>query len=66
MAFGFEESRVGPGTSVSKEEQERIFEEAWNLGSGFRFMFGAFSDIATDFEANAAAAVLFETKFARL
>jgi cyclohexanone monooxygenase len=52
-AFGFEESTV-PAVSVSKEEQERVFEEAWNVGGGFRFMFGTFSDIATNLEANKA------------
>ncbi|WP_338451035.1 NAD(P)/FAD-dependent oxidoreductase [Niallia oryzisoli] len=55
VAFGFEESTV-PAVSVSKEEQERVFEEAWNIGGGFRFMFGTFSDIATNPEANEAAA----------
>ncbi|WP_338451056.1 NAD(P)/FAD-dependent oxidoreductase [Niallia oryzisoli] len=55
VAFGFEESRVS-AVEVSKEEQERVFEEAWNTGGGFRFMFGTFNDIATNLEANEAAA----------
>jgi len=55
VAFGFEESMVS-AVEVSKEEQERVFEEAWNTGGGFRFMFGTFNDIATNPEANEAAA----------
>ena len=55
LAFGIEESTI-PAVSVSKEEQERVFEEAWNTGGGFRFMFGTFGDIATNPEANEAAA----------
>ncbi|KOO51614.1 flavin-containing monooxygenase [Viridibacillus arvi] len=54
VAFGFEESTVS-AVSVSKEEQERVFEDAWNKGGGFRFMFGTFSDIAANPEANEAA-----------
>jgi cyclohexanone monooxygenase len=55
VAFGFEESTVS-AVEVSKEEQERVFEEAWNIGGGFRFMFGTFNDIAINPEANEAAA----------
>ena len=50
-AFGFKES----GTSyhdATTEERERVFEENWQKGNGFRFMFGTFNDIATDAEAN--------------
>jgi cation diffusion facilitator CzcD-associated flavoprotein CzcO len=54
VAFGFDESTV-PAVSVSKEEQNRVFEEAWQKGGGFHFMFGTFSDIATNPEANEAA-----------
>lgn len=42
-------------TEVSEEERERIFQELWDLGSGFRFLFGGFADIATDEKANQAA-----------
>lgn len=55
VAFGFEESTV-PAMSVSEEERERVFQKAWDDGGGFRFMFATFSDIATDLEANNAAA----------
>ncbi|KAJ5101213.1 hypothetical protein N7456_007265 [Penicillium angulare] len=61
FAFGFEESTT-PLMSVSKEERERIFENAWNEGNGFRFMFGTFSDIVTSEEANEAAAQFIRTK----
>ena len=65
VAFGFEESTV-PAVSVSKEEQERVFEEAWNIGGGFRFMFGTFSDIATNPEANEAAAEFIRKKIRQI
>jgi len=51
VAFGFEESTV-PTLSVSAEERERIFEEAWRLGNGFRFMFWTFNDLTVDGAAN--------------
>lgn len=40
---------------VSPEEREQIFQELWDLGSGFRFLFGGFSDISLDEDANQAA-----------
>jgi cation diffusion facilitator CzcD-associated flavoprotein CzcO len=55
FGFGFEES-TKPTFSVSEEERERIFEEAWAKGGGFYFMFGTFCDIASNEEANKAAA----------
>jgi len=51
FAFGFEES-TKPTMSVSCEEREKIYEEAWQKGNGFRFMFGTFCDISYDEEAN--------------
>ncbi|MBU8827728.1 flavin-containing monooxygenase [Mycolicibacterium goodii] len=65
FAFGFEESTV-PAMSVSEEERQRIFEEAWQRGGGFRFMFGTFSDIATDEAANEAAASFIRAKIAEI
>lgn len=61
VAFGFEESTVS-ALDVSEEERERVFEEAWKIGGGFRFMFGTFSDIATNPEANEAAAKFIRKK----
>ena len=54
VAFGFVESDV-PAMSVSPDERERVFQELWDKGNGFRFMFGGFCDIATDLDANKAA-----------
>ncbi len=61
VAFGFEESTT-PASAVSKEEQERVFEAAWNKGGGFRFMFETFSDIAVDPVSNEAAAAFIRKK----
>ncbi|CNE53776.1 Putative (cyclohexanone) monooxygenase [Mycobacterium tuberculosis] len=61
VAFGFEESTV-PAMSVSEEERQRVFQKNWDIGGGFRFMFGTFSDIATDPEANEAAASFIRSK----
>ena len=65
IAFGFEESTV-PTMSVSAEEREKIFEAAWQRGGGFYFMFATFSDIATNEEANEAAAEFVRKKIAEI
>jgi cyclohexanone monooxygenase len=49
--FGFKESELSYH-SASPEDRERIFEENWQKGNGFRFMFGTFCDISIDAEAN--------------
>ena len=54
VAFGFEESTI-PAMSVSEEERQRIFQENWDKGNGFRFMFGTFCDLTFNREANDAA-----------
>jgi cyclohexanone monooxygenase len=59
--FGFVESTV-TFDSVSPEKREQIFEELWNQGNGFRFLFGGFSDIATNREANEAACQFIRNK----
>jgi cyclohexanone monooxygenase len=61
MACGFEEIDV-PAMSVPEAERHRVFQEAWELGNGFRFMFGTFGDIATDPAANEAAADFIRSK----
>ncbi|MFP5071374.1 flavin-containing monooxygenase [Pseudonocardia nantongensis] len=61
VAFGFSESDV-PAMSVSAEERRRVFQENWDIGNGFRFMFGTFCDVATDPEANAEAAGFIRSK----
>ncbi|MBM7807780.1 cation diffusion facilitator CzcD-associated flavoprotein CzcO [Geodermatophilus bullaregiensis] len=65
VAFGFEESGV-EAMSVSEEERRRVFQENWDKGNGFRFMFGTFADIAVDPEANAAAAAFIRSKIAEI
>jgi cation diffusion facilitator CzcD-associated flavoprotein CzcO len=63
VAMGFKESTV-ECFSVSDEERERIFQQAWDEGGGFRFMFGTFGDIATDEAANEEAAKFIRRKIA--
>lgn len=53
-AFGFPESDVS-ALSVSPEERQRVFDDAWEQGNGFRFMFATFNDIAVEPESNKAA-----------
>jgi cyclohexanone monooxygenase len=65
VAFGFEESGV-EAMSVSEEERRRVFQENWDKGNGFRFMFGTFADIAVNPEANAAAAEFIRSKIAEI
>ena len=61
LGFGLEESSKST-FSVSEEERERIFEDAWAKGNGFYFMFGTFCDIFSDVEANKAAAEFIRRK----
>lgn len=63
VAFGFQESGV-EATSVSEDERRRVFQENWDKGNGFRFMFGTFCDIATNPDANEAAAAFIRSKIA--
>ncbi|KAL6415668.1 hypothetical protein AUP68_02234 [Ilyonectria robusta] len=65
VGFGFEESTV-PCMSVSPEERERIFEDLWQRGNGFRFMFGGFSDIVVSKEANEEACKFVRKKIAQI
>ena len=65
VAFGFTESAI-EAMSVSAEERNRIFQENWDKGNGFRFMFGTFADIATNPEANEAAAAFIRSKIAEI
>jgi len=65
VAFGFQESAI-EAMSVSEAERNRIFQENWDKGNGFRFMFGTFADIATNPEANEAAAAFIRSKIAEI
>lgn len=53
-------------SSVNEEERNTIFEEAWNKGGGFRFMFETFGDIATNLEANIHAQNFIKNKIAQI
>lgn len=61
VAFGFDESTI-PTFSVSEEERQRIYQENWDKGNGFRFMFGTFCDITYDRAANDAACNFIKSK----
>ncbi len=63
--FGFDESIV-PAMSVSAEERKRVFDDAWEKGGGFRFMFGTFGDIAVSLESNEAAAQYIRDKISEI
>ncbi|KAL5351438.1 hypothetical protein ACLOAV_003297 [Pseudogymnoascus australis] len=61
FAYGFEETKR-PTFSVTPEVREQIFEDAWQKGNGFRFMFWTFSDITVNEEANKVACEFIRTK----
>jgi cyclohexanone monooxygenase len=65
VAFGFEESKI-PAMSVSPEERERVFQDAWDKSNGFRFMFATFCDITYNREANEAACDFVRSKIAEI
>jgi cyclohexanone monooxygenase len=51
FGFGFPEPNR-PTLSISPEDRATIFQDLWDQGSGFRFLFGGFSDLAIDEAAN--------------
>lgn len=53
-AFGFDESAVS-ASEVSVDDRDAIFEQVWNRGGEFQFMFATFNDIGTSRAANDAA-----------
>lgn len=65
VAFGFDESTIAT-TDVTPEQREQIFEDAWNRGNGFYFMFGTFNDLAVSAEANDYAADFIRRKIAQI
>lgn len=65
LACGFTES-VTPAMSVSDEEREAVFEKAWTYGGGFRFMFGTFSDLIVNEQANQVAQKFLRKKIAKI
>ncbi|KAN0091743.1 cyclohexanone monooxygenase [Hyaloscypha variabilis] len=52
--------------SVSREEREQIFEDLWRLGGGFRFLWGGFSDIGLNLEANEEACIFLRKKILQI
>lgn len=52
--FGFDESQMS-AESISEEERLNRFEEVYNDGGGFQYMFRAFNDVVTSLVANKAA-----------
>ncbi len=52
--------------SVSEMDRQAVFQKAWEEGGGFRFMFNTFGDIATDRDANEAAASFVRGKIAEI
>ncbi|KAH7136193.1 cyclohexanone monooxygenase [Dendryphion nanum] len=61
VAFGFPESTT-PAFGVSEEERHRRFQQAWDKGNGFYYMFGVFSDITSNRAANDAATSFIKSK----
>ncbi|KAK7214198.1 hypothetical protein V2G26_021376 [Clonostachys chloroleuca] len=53
-AFGVPET-TRKAMEATPEERQRAFQEVWEQGNGFRFMFSAFGDLTTNIEANEAA-----------
>lgn len=66
FGLGFDESKVPFKSVTSAEEREAIWESLWRQGNGFRFMFGGFCDVATDREANEAAADFIRRKISEI
>ncbi|KAF2432171.1 cyclohexanone monooxygenase [Tothia fuscella] len=63
--FGVEEPTT-PYSSLPSEEREEVFEKLWQQGNGFRFMFGGFSDLTKDPEANDHACRFIKNKIAQI
>ncbi|KAL4924807.1 flavin-containing monooxygenase [Aspergillus undulatus] len=61
IGFGVPESQH-KAMAVSSEERRKAFQQVWDQGNGFRFMFSAFGDIATDREANEEACKFIRSK----
>lgn len=64
-AFGVEEA-TRSYHDTDPAERERIFEDLWQRGNGFRFMFGGFCDMTYDTEANEGACDFIRKKIAQI
>jgi cyclohexanone monooxygenase len=63
--FGFRESTI-PALSVSADERERMYQEAWDRGNGFSFMLETFSDLVSNEDANNTATDFMRDKIRRI
>jgi cyclohexanone monooxygenase len=61
VGFGFVESET-KFADVPPSDRDAIWQSLWNKGNGFRFMFGGFSDVATDRTANESACAFIRSK----
>jgi cyclohexanone monooxygenase len=59
--FGFTESTT-TFASVDPDKRQEIFQQLWDEGNAFKFMFKGFSDVASDKEANDAACTFIKAK----
>ncbi|KAL2851901.1 hypothetical protein BJY01DRAFT_208765, partial [Aspergillus pseudoustus] len=64
-AMGGAESKTS-ATSVTPEERERVFQEAWDEGGAFRFALGTFADIMTCRATNEAACDFIKAKISQI
>ncbi|KAH7393785.1 hypothetical protein DE146DRAFT_765317 [Phaeosphaeria sp. MPI-PUGE-AT-0046c] len=60
-AFGIHES-TRKTMDASAEERQKAFQDVWDQGNGFRFMFSAFGDITTNRDANEEACKFIRSK----
>lgn len=51
VGFGHKES-TRKTMEATPEERQQAFQDVWDKGNGFRFLFGAFGDLTTNEEAN--------------
>lgn len=55
-----------PTFSVSEKERREIFQDCWDKGNAFRFMFSGFGDITTNVEANKEACKFIHAKIDKI
>lgn len=61
VGFGVPEA-TSKTMEATPEERQQAFQEVWNQGNGFRFMFSAFGDLTTDERANEEACKFIRSK----
>uniref|UniRef100_A0A1Y1LIS3 Flavin-containing monooxygenase n=1 Tax=Photinus pyralis TaxID=7054 RepID=A0A1Y1LIS3_PHOPY len=65
VGFGFVESTV-PFHQHLPDQREKVFEDLWKQGNGFKFLLGGFSDLSTNKEANEAACQFIRKKISQI